>query len=500
MLRRTLPTLLGLLLLAPHADATWSIVCVNRKTREVGVATATCLTNFSIRTGVPVIVVGEGAAAAQSFLDQFGQNRRLIFESFRDTEETPAEILAALAARDNRHQTRQYGIVNFAGLPVTFTGNGAGRAASGLTGIDGDVAYAIQGNVLVGNEVVLAAEQAFLGTKGDMGQRLMAAMEAARALGGDGRCSCNVMNPTACGVPPPSFTKSAHAGAVLVARVGDPDGACDEVLGCAQGAYYLVLNVRGRAIDPDPVFTLQGVYKTWRERLEGRPDGVLSRMSPVKALPIDGVTERRVVLELYDLDERRITRGGAVLEIETRDGRPAITTVGPVEDRGDGSYVFTLRAGTRAGLDRFRVRVIDVNPLDASDIVTATLYPELDVRSVDAALYAGSETLSARTGGTLGFVVSRPERAFAPYVLSARLSGGRTRPGALGRGPLLPLGVRPFLPAGPLVLDERGRSESVLDVPPGVLEPLIGRGLAITGHVLGPTTEPTNTVVVAIEP
>src|SRR5262245_63614270 len=123
MLRRTLLPLLGLALLAPTAAATWSIVCVNLDTREVGVATATCIEDFNIRTGVPVIFVGEGAAAAQSFLDSSGQNRRTIYFSFRDTEDTPAQILAQLAAQDAGHETRQYGIVNFTGDPVTFTGS-----------------------------------------------------------------------------------------------------------------------------------------------------------------------------------------------------------------------------------------------------------------------------------------------------------------------------------------------------------------------------------------
>src|ERR1700752_430326 len=191
MLRRTALALLGLLLLVPPSSATWSIVCVNTRTREEGVASATCLANFNLRTGGPVICVGEGAAATQSFLDSTGNNKQLIFNSFRDTEETPAEILAQLAESDLGHQTRQYGIVNFAGAPVTFTGRQDGLAATGVSGQVGDSLYAIQGNVLAGDEIVFAAEAAFRATKGDMGQKMMAAMHAARDLGGDGRCSCD---------------------------------------------------------------------------------------------------------------------------------------------------------------------------------------------------------------------------------------------------------------------------------------------------------------------
>lgn len=500
MLRRNLLLVLGLLLLAPRSGATWSIVCADRKTREVGVATATCIPDFSIRAGVPVIYVGEGAAAAQSFIDVTGNNRRRIFDAFRNTELTPTQILADLAAHDNRHQTRQYGIVNFTGVPVTFTGTGAGLAANGVTGIVGDIGYAIQGNVLVGNEVVLAVEQAFLNAKGDLSQRMMAGMEAARALGGDGRCSCSPADPTGCGVPPPDFVKSAHAGAVLLARVGDTNGTCVSSTGCATGGYYLTLNVRSNDTTPDPVKTLQVLYDSWRRRLEGRPDGVFSRMGPKKGLPIDGVTERRVVIELFDIDERPLGHGGATIEIETLDGLPSLCTLGPVEDLGDGRYTLQVRAGTEAGHDRFTVRAIDVNPADPSDVVRATLVPPLEIESVDTALFAREEGLSAAAGGQLSLVLNRPDRPFAPFLLVARLDAGRARPGALARAGLFPSDLRPAFSAGALALDARGRAETALEIPPGLFEPSVGARLEVTGHVLGGARQATNTVSLSIEP
>ena len=67
----------------------------------------------------------------------------------------------------------------------------------------------IQGNILAGDAVVANAEAALIATPGDLSLKVMAAMEAARATGGDGRCSCNQPDPTACGAPPPSFTYSA---------------------------------------------------------------------------------------------------------------------------------------------------------------------------------------------------------------------------------------------------------------------------------------------------
>ena len=68
----------------------------------------------------------------------------------------------------------------------------------------GDIVYAVQGNVLTGPAVITAAEQAIRTTPGDLAEKLMAAMEASRFFGGDGRCSCNGNSPTQCGAPPAS--------------------------------------------------------------------------------------------------------------------------------------------------------------------------------------------------------------------------------------------------------------------------------------------------------
>ena len=64
--------------------------------------------------------------------------------------------------------------------------------------------YAIQGNILMGSPVILDVETALRNTPGDLSQKVMAAMEAARDMGGDGRCSCDEQFPESCGTPPPA--------------------------------------------------------------------------------------------------------------------------------------------------------------------------------------------------------------------------------------------------------------------------------------------------------
>ena len=204
----------GLLLMVGNAAATWSIIVVNVVTGEVAVGIATCLTGFDLRPNTVVVVPGRGVAAAQSFVGPLSL-RQLIRDGFLSGQ-TATQILQALAAADGGHQSRQYGIASLTGGEVTFTGAGAGSWAGGVVGQSGDYRYAIQGNVLTGQPVVTAAEQALVSTPGGLPDKLMAAMEAARAMGGDGRCSCSSGSPTACGAPPASFNKSSHIALMIV--------------------------------------------------------------------------------------------------------------------------------------------------------------------------------------------------------------------------------------------------------------------------------------------
>lgn len=220
---------------AGQASATWSIIIIDTRTGEVGVASATCLTGFDLRANTPVLIPGVGAATAQSSVDATGQNRVLI-RDLLDRGVEPQAILDALASFDSGHQTRQYGIADTTGRAATFSGSGAGAWAGGETGQVGDLVYAVQGNVLTGQPVVTEAVRAIVETPGDLPAKLMASMEAARLMGGDGRCSCSGGNPTACGAPPPIFAKSAHIAYMLIARAGDRAG-CNGIYNAGNRPY-----------------------------------------------------------------------------------------------------------------------------------------------------------------------------------------------------------------------------------------------------------------------
>ncbi|MCC6406743.1 MAG: DUF1028 domain-containing protein [Planctomycetes bacterium] len=346
------------LALSARAHATWSIVVVDVRTGEVAVASATCLPGDLERL-VPVVVPGVGAAAAQANGDTSGQNRQLIQSGFL-LGLAPSEILAALASTDPGHGGRQYGIVDLFHAPVTHTGIGVGFAKPSRVGSVGDLRYAIQGNVLTGDEVVIAAEYRLLTTEGDLSERVLAAMLAARLYGGDGRCSCNFAHPTQCGSPPPDFEKSAHSGFLVVARIGDTLGTCEKTLGCATGSYYLDLNMVGKFIDPDPVRVLDGQYRAWRASMVGRVDQVHSDVRASKTtLVANGKDELVVTLTLADLERRRIPHGGHTVRIEPLNTPSPVTIVGALVDHGDGTYSFPIRAGTSSGVDTWRVIVTE---------------------------------------------------------------------------------------------------------------------------------------------
>ena len=488
-LQRLLLVGLSLISLVIPAGATWSIVVVNQRTGEVGIACATCIANFDLEVAVPMIVVGKGAAAAQSFIDMTGANRQFIFNALKNANADPQGILDSLALSDTGHQTRQYGILSMAGGgPVTFTGTGAGLAATGVTGQVGDYVYAIQGNVLTADSVIFAAELAFTSTAGDMGQRLMAAMEAARALGGDGRCSCSNMSPTSCGAPPPSFTKSAHTGFLIVSRMGDTDGGCNSLRGCSTGSYHLDLNVRLNAAGVgslDPVLRLQRRYAAWRLARVGRPDAIQSIALGVDSLPADGLTQRSFTIQLVDLDGTPLSSGGTMVSVRHAAPGASIVQLGAVLDNGDGTYTFDVTAGTTAGLDQLIVNADD-------GVLSVDLFPFVDVRSdAPPALHQGYDSVSAAAGPVslpLEFNVpttaeSAPQRR---YVLLASLNG--TSPGThLGRG-LLPLNEPLIiLRAGHPVrhqsesvfgsLDSLGRASVLVDLDAGVLQRLMGQRL-----------------------
>lgn len=365
-MRRGVAVALTSLIIATEAAATWSIIIVDTHTREVAIGSATCLTNFDLLALTPVMRVGVGGAVVQAAGD-FGGNRRPVIRREFLNESTPREILDILS-RIAGHQDRQFGIVDTTGRAASFTGSRNGAHASGMTGRSGTLVWAIQGNVLTGRPVVRKAHRAILKTRGDVAEKLMAAMEAARQMGGDGRCSCLTGDPDDCGSPPPHFDKSAHIGYMIVSRLGDVDSDLCDRNGCARGDYFLKLNVPfQQPSSPDPVIQLRDMFDAWRADLLAQPDGVQS----IAKIEPDGDS---FVLTVEWRNWQGVPVTSGILDVQVRHlpDSAGATDIGPIFDLGGGRYGARLTPNGRAGVDRFQITA------DAgARPVTISPYPEL---------------------------------------------------------------------------------------------------------------------------
>lgn len=141
---------------------------------------------LAVGTVVPAARIGVGAVATQSFakVSFKADGLALLADGV-----SAAEAARRLLASDLGREERQLGIVG-ARDAATFTGSGCMAWAGGVCGSDpeADEAYAIQGNILTGPEVVAEMERAWLGSSGlPFERRLLAALLAGDAAGGDRR-------------------------------------------------------------------------------------------------------------------------------------------------------------------------------------------------------------------------------------------------------------------------------------------------------------------------
>ncbi len=358
----TYQKLLALLILIASipASATWSIVVLDSQSQEVGVSSATCISSeqlpgIDLRALLPVVVVGEGSGAAQSAQDGSGQRRGIIDAGIR-AGMSGDDIVAQLISLPNTG-LHQHGIAGANESSATQTGVNNFPHASGVAGSIGDLYYAIQGNVLTGPEVVSMAEQTLLSAAGDLSDRLLAAMETARTFGGDGRCSCPMgPNANSCGSPPPAFDKAAHVGFFIMSRFGDSDDPLCNSNGCADGDYYLNINIADQpAAALDPVIQIRNQFDVLRNELLGRPDAV---QSEVAFIPVqEGYL---LTLELRDHTGQALLNGVDDVTVVHAPESANNTTIGPVQDNGDGSYTALLTVTAANGDDIFLITIQDM--------------------------------------------------------------------------------------------------------------------------------------------
>lgn len=157
---------------------TFSIVAADLEAGEVGCAVQSRY--FSVGSVVPWVRAGVGACASQaSAVAVYGA--RALDELAAGA--APEQALEGVLAGDDERETRQLGIVTADGRAAAFTGAECLDWAGHRVG----AGFAAQGNILAGEAVVDEMARAFEETVGPLVDRLVAALEAGQAAGGDKR-------------------------------------------------------------------------------------------------------------------------------------------------------------------------------------------------------------------------------------------------------------------------------------------------------------------------
>ena len=155
---------------------TFSIVCRDPATGELGVAVQSHW--FSVGSIVAWAEAGVGAVATQSFVDpSYGKNGLDLMRGGKSAPDTLKELLA----KDEGREVRQVAMIDAQGRVDAWTGKNDIQAAGHIVGNN----FSVQANLMLNDKVWPAMARAFENTRGDLAERMLAALDAAQAAGGD---------------------------------------------------------------------------------------------------------------------------------------------------------------------------------------------------------------------------------------------------------------------------------------------------------------------------
>lgn len=235
-----------------HEGDTFSVVAYDPVSGQIGGAATSCygghinFLNDIIRSPSGTLLGAIHTQAAYNSCNQDRVRTRML------AGDTPAQIISYIQANDcqGNNSTRQYGIVGIASngsiTTAGFTGSSNGNWAGHITGIDPNTGmhYAIQGNILdastggAGRQDILNdMESSFRNATGTLANKLMAALQGAKRVGGDSRCV--------------NSGNSGLASFIRVLRPSDPIGTP-----------YINLSVYPNISLVEPIDVLQCAYDT----------------------------------------------------------------------------------------------------------------------------------------------------------------------------------------------------------------------------------------------
>ncbi len=223
---------------------TFSIVGFDPETKDLGVAVASKF--VAVGAIVPWAKASVGAIATQALANvSYGpKGLELLAKGY-----SAKEVLKILVSNDPLKDERQIGIVDSKGEAAAYTGKKCFEYAGHIVG-DG---YSVQGNILAGPDVLEEMAKAFEVTKGELVDKLLAALEAGDRAGGDRR--------------------GKQSAAILVVREGGGYGGYTD--------RYVDLRVDDHE---EPVLELKRIFKIWELTL-------LTREKPEDVVAKDEVAE-----------------------------------------------------------------------------------------------------------------------------------------------------------------------------------------------------------------
>jgi uncharacterized Ntn-hydrolase superfamily protein len=158
---------------------TWSLIARDMATGRIGIIVATRF--FAVGAVVPNIRTGVGAVASQAFVNPHYGPRGL---EMLAAGQSATDTVAALVAADNGRASRQLHIMDTAGRFAAYTGQ---DCVDWCGSLQRDT-FSVAGNMLAGEAVIIETARAYEAHMAlPFARRLIAAMKAGEAAGGDKR-------------------------------------------------------------------------------------------------------------------------------------------------------------------------------------------------------------------------------------------------------------------------------------------------------------------------
>jgi len=249
-----------LFVIKAEAQDTFSIVAIDSVTGEIGSAGASCVGSSSTYPhGAAIlsdVIPGIGAIHTQASWDPTNQQNA---HNWMMMGLSPQQIIDSLVAHDaaGNPTTRQYGIADYNGghpRSVAYTGVNCNNYKNDTAHLN----YSIQGNILMGQQILDSMQSHFLNTQGTLGDRLMAALQGAKVIGADTRCAVH--------------NTSSQSSFLRVAKMTDPYDTLWLDLWMAYPA------TQSGIFPVDPIDSLQTLYNIWKastgihDRITAPPD------------------------------------------------------------------------------------------------------------------------------------------------------------------------------------------------------------------------------------